>query len=37
VMVDSATLQVRIMVTDGSDTEIIRWVATVRTSELTYP
>lgn len=37
VMVDSATLQVRIMVTDGSDTETIRWVATVRTCELTYP
>jgi hypothetical protein len=37
VVVDSVSQYVRIMVTDGSDTEIIRWVATVRTSELTYP
>jgi signal peptidase I len=37
VVVDSVSQYVRIMVTDGSDTETIRWVATVRTSELTYP
>ena len=33
--VSGATLVIQ--VTDGSDTETIRWVATIRTSELTYP
>lgn len=37
VSVDGTNQNLLINVTDGSDTETIRWVAVVRTSELIYP